>query len=89
MRTRDLTRSRVLSELGERVLSRRPARGRPVTWNAWVRAVWNAYTAAAHAWELAAESASNGWTTELVEYAADNPRPTYRAFLVSMSGSVY
>jgi hypothetical protein len=63
----------------------RPRPNRPSTWNWWLRDVMAAYSAAEHAWWLAAEAASNGWATELSEFAAEHPRPRLREFLESFA----
>lgn len=40
------------------------------------------------AWELAAEAATLGYATEMAEYRANNPAPTFKAFLKGMSHAV-
>lgn len=42
------------------------------------------YRAIAHAEELAAEAATNGYATELAEYWRDHPRTTFRDYLIGM-----
>lgn len=41
----------------------------------------DAFYAARHAWNLAAEAATNGYATELAQYRADNPPPRLRDFM--------
>jgi len=45
------------------------------------------YRAARHAWELAAEKATAGYKTELREYAASNPPPTLKQFMIDRRGT--
>lgn len=45
------------------------------------------YYAACEWWELQREAASNGHATEAAEFAADHPRPTFKAFLIDRRGS--
>lgn len=59
----------------------RPLKNRPSTWNWWLRSVHANYRAAADSWALAAEAASNGWKTELAEFAAEHPHPRFGDFL--------
>lgn len=53
--------------------------------HAWVV---ESYRAAREAWLDAAESATSLYGTELAEYTADNPPPTFRAFLVAFREEV-
>lgn len=40
------------------------------------------YYSAREAWERQAETVTLNYDTELAEYAASNPRPTFRAWLM-------
>lgn len=51
----------------------------------WREYVTAAYQAARHAWELEADRVSIGYDIERAEYAAENPPPTLRTFLVGLS----
>lgn len=42
------------------------------------------YRAARHAWELQAEQATCGYATEMAEYQALHPAPTYKRWLVGL-----
>lgn len=61
---------------------RRYVRRRP---HPWLDPLLSHYYAAEHAWELAAEAASLGYETERAEYAAQNPRPTLKGFMVALA----
>lgn len=49
------------------------------------RQLIEAYYAARDQWELDAEAASVGYATELAEYAAHTPRPTFKRFLTEQA----
>lgn len=46
------------------------------------------YYLAREAWEQAAEFVTLGYDTELAEYLAANPRPTFRMWLMSQERSM-
>ena len=46
------------------------------------------YYLACEAWEQAAESVTLGYDTEIAEYVAANPRPTFRAWLMGQERSM-
>lgn len=51
----------------------------------WREAVTDAWRSADHAWWLTAEAATNGYATELREYAEKHPRPRLKDFMTHMS----
>lgn len=51
----------------------------------WREYVTDIHQCAMQAWFLAAEAASNGWQTELDEYAAEHPRPRFKDALIQLS----
>lgn len=57
---------------------------RPLNW--WAAMVRETYLLAAEAWDLAAEAATNGYETELAEYAELNPRPTLGSTMRDLAG---
>ena len=52
----------------------------------WRDHVTQAHRVARHAWELEAERVAIGYKTELAEFAASNPGPTFKAALVGNAG---
>ena len=52
-------------------------------WREWTTEVWRS---ADHAWWLDREAVALGYSTEMAEYAAEHPRPTFKATLVELSG---
>lgn len=46
------------------------------------RDLMDGYYSAREAWERQAETVTLNYDTELAEYAASNPRPTFRAWLM-------
>lgn len=66
---------------------RRDKLGRRIGRNWWREFVMDHLTSAAHAWELNAEAASNGWRAELEDYRATHPRPQLKAFLIGLAGT--
>lgn len=65
---------------------RRDKLGRRIGRNWWREFIMDHLNGAAHAWELNAEAASNGWATELDEYRQLHPRPQLKTFLVGLKG---
>lgn len=53
--------------------------------NAWLEDVHAAWRAANDAWEAEAEEVAIGYPTELAEFAARNPRPRLKDFMIHMS----
>lgn len=51
----------------------------------WREYVTDAYRSARHAWWLQLEAATSQWPTEVAEYVAANPPPTFGQFLVGLS----
>jgi hypothetical protein len=51
----------------------------------WRYDVTEAWFFATHAWLLAAEAATNGWTTELADFEANHPRPRLGDFMEALS----
>jgi hypothetical protein len=66
---------------------RRDKLGRRIGRNWWREFIMDHLTCAAHAWELNAEAACNGWSTELSEYASLHPRPQLKVFLIGLAGT--
>lgn len=66
---------------------RRDKIGRRIGRNAWREYVMDAYYAAAQAWEIECERVAIGYRTEIAEFAAANPRPTLKAFLIGLKGT--
>ena len=62
-----------------------PAR-RPRRLNWWVELIVGDFYCATEAWLLRAEAVALGYETELREYAAENPRPTLKAFMLAHAG---
>lgn len=67
---------------GARRRREKPA-GRPHRWREFVT---QTHRVARHAWELEAERVAIGYPTELKEFAAENPGPTFKAALVGNAG---
>lgn len=53
--------------------------------NRWVQEITEAWRSATEAWERQAEAVALGYDTELAEYAAVNPKPRLKDFMVHMS----
>ena len=51
----------------------------------WRETVTDAWRSATQAWELQAEAESYGYKTELAEFAAANPRPQLKHFMIHLS----
>ncbi len=66
---------------------RRDSLGRRIGRNWWREFIMAHLSAAAHAWELNAEQASNGWATEYEEFRDLHPRPQLKHFLVGLRGT--
>lgn len=60
---------------------RRDRLGRRIGHNAWREWIVEAWLLADHAWFLAAEAETLGYSTELDEYRAEHPRPNLGAFM--------
>ena len=52
-----------------------------------VRALGREFRAWRASWEAREEAASYGYATEAREFASSNPAPTFRRFLVDMTGA--
>lgn len=65
---------------------RRDSLGRRIGRNWWREFVMDHLTTATQAWQLEAEAASNGWTTEFQEFKALHPMPQLKVFLVGLKG---
>lgn len=65
---------------------RRDRLGRRVGYNWWRDYNCTLLLDATLAWERAAESETSGYETELAEYAAKNPRPNLKNFLIQNAG---
>lgn len=55
--------------------------------NRWIEYVLDAYYAARDAWLDALEAATSLYATEVAEWTAAHPRPTYKSFLVGLAGT--
>lgn len=53
--------------------------------NPWVRFIMEHWWLDTITWETRAEAASNGWATELREYAETHPRPRLKDYMVGLS----
>lgn len=51
----------------------------------WHGELMEAFFFATHAWELQAEAETFGYKTEMAEYAAVNPRPQLKHFMIHLS----
>lgn len=65
---------------------RRDRLGRRIGHNWWREYVWDQWHCAYHAWWLEAEAVALGYATELAEYKLEHPTPTFKQFLVELSG---
>lgn len=63
-----------------------PSGRRPRRLNWWVEFIVEAFYCATEAWLLRAEAVALGYETELREYAAENPRPTLKGFMLANAG---
>jgi hypothetical protein len=68
---------------------RRDKRGRRIGHNWWRELIVSSWSAADHAWWLHREAVAIGYETEEAEFAAEYPRPTLKAFMVSLAGTRY
>jgi hypothetical protein len=60
--------------------------GRRIGHNWWREFIMGHLTAASQVWWLEAETASNGWATELAEFHSLHPKPQLKVFLVGLKG---
>lgn len=68
------------------VPERRDKRGRRIGYNWWREYNCSLLLDADLAWQRHREAVCNGWATEEAEFAADNPRPNLKDFLVRNAG---
>lgn len=67
-------------------MERRDKRGRRIGRNWWREFNCDQLFYASAAWERECESVALGYEAEEKEYAAQNPRPTLKGFLISNAG---
>ena len=67
---------------------RRDRIGRRIGHNWWREHVWEQWHCAYHAWWLQAEAVALGYDAELREYKLVHPTPTFKQFLVELSGQL-
>lgn len=65
---------------------RRDRRGRRIGYNWWREYNCSILLDAELTWARQAEASTHGYTTEMMEYAAEHPRPTLKAFLIANKG---
>ncbi|KAB2809288.1 hypothetical protein F9L07_19810 [Pimelobacter simplex] len=66
---------------------RRDKLGRRIGRNWWRELIVSSWSAADHAWWLHREAVAVGYATEEAEFAAEHPRPTLKAFMVTLAGT--
>ena len=67
-------------------MERRDRRGRRIGYNWWREYNYSLLLDATFAWERLCEEATSLYETEVAEYAAENPRPNLKDFLVRNAG---